>query len=37
MVGQAIVAAFIATFNEYPPRPRPSSFTVDRIMDRLHD
>jgi arylsulfatase A-like enzyme len=35
MAGQAIVATFIATFKEYPPRQRPQSFTVDQIMEKL--
>jgi arylsulfatase A-like enzyme len=35
MAGQAIVAEFIATFKEYPPRQRPQSFTVDQIMEKL--
>jgi arylsulfatase A-like enzyme len=33
--GQALVAQFIETFKEYPPRQRPQSFTVDQIMERL--
>src|SRR5271170_2006366 len=33
--GQAIVAEFIATFKEFPPRQRPQSFTVDQIMEKL--
>jgi arylsulfatase A-like enzyme len=33
--GQAIVAAFIGTFKEYPPRQRPQSFTIDQIMEKL--
>ena len=33
--GQAIVAQFIATFKDYPPRQRPQSFTVDQIMEQL--
>jgi arylsulfatase len=33
--GQAIVAKFIDTFREFPPRQRPQSFTVDQIMERL--
>lgn len=35
MAGQAIVAEFISTFKEYPPRQRPQSFSVDQIMERL--
>jgi arylsulfatase len=35
MAGQAIVAEFIATFKEYPPRQRPQSFSIDQIMEKL--
>jgi arylsulfatase len=30
-----MVAKFIGTFEEYPPRQRPSSFSVDQIMEQL--
>jgi len=36
MAGQAIVAQFIETFKEYPPRQRPQSFSVDQIMEKLN-
>jgi arylsulfatase len=32
---QAVVGQFIATFKEFPPRQRPSSFGVDQIMEQL--
>ncbi len=32
---QAIVAKFIATFKEFPPRQKPQSFSVDQIMEQL--
>jgi arylsulfatase A-like enzyme len=32
---QAIVSRFIATFREFPPRQKPSSFSVDDIMETL--
>ncbi|MGH6917696.1 MAG: arylsulfatase, partial [Geminicoccaceae bacterium] len=32
---QALVARFIATFQEFPPRQRPSSFSIDDIMEQL--
>jgi hypothetical protein len=32
---QAQVAQFIGTFNEFPPRQTPSSFSVDQIMETL--
>jgi arylsulfatase len=34
---QAIVAQFIATFKEFPPRQRPSSFSVDQIMEQMQE
>jgi hypothetical protein len=36
MVGaQAVVAEFIGTFKEFPPRQRPQSFSIDQIMEQL--
>lgn len=32
---QAIVGQFVETFKEFPPRQRPSSFSVDQIMEHL--
>ena len=32
---QALVAQFIDTFKEFPPRQTPSSFSVDQIMETL--
>jgi arylsulfatase A-like enzyme len=32
---QAMVAKFIGTFKEFPPRQKPSSFSVDDIMEQL--
>ena len=32
---QAIVAQFIGTFKEFPPRQKPASFSVDQIMKTL--
>jgi arylsulfatase len=32
---QSIVGDFIATFKEFPPRQRPSSFSVDQVMEVL--
>jgi hypothetical protein len=29
------VAEFISTFKEFPPRQRPSSFSVDQIMEQM--
>jgi arylsulfatase A-like enzyme len=35
MAAQAIVAEFIGTFKEFPPRQKPQSFNLDQIMDQL--
>ncbi len=32
---QAYVARFLATFQEYPPRQTPASFTIDQVMEKL--
>jgi arylsulfatase len=32
---QAIVAEFLGTFKEYPPRQKPASFSVDQVMEKL--
>jgi arylsulfatase len=32
---QAFVSQFIATFKDFPPRQKPSSFSVDQIMSQL--
>jgi arylsulfatase len=32
---QEIVARFVETFKEFPPRQRPSSFSVEQVMDLL--
>ncbi len=32
---QALVGEFIETFKEFPPRQKPSSFSVDQIMEQL--
>jgi arylsulfatase len=34
---QDIVANMLATFQEFPPRQKAASFTVDQVMDRLVD
>jgi arylsulfatase len=33
---QALVAQFIGTFKEFPPRQKPASFSVDDIMETLN-
>jgi arylsulfatase A-like enzyme len=36
MVGaQAVVAEFVETFKEFPPRQRPQSFSIDQIIEQL--
>ncbi|MGB5810430.1 MAG: sulfatase-like hydrolase/transferase, partial [Polyangiales bacterium] len=32
---QQIVARFLATFKDYPPRQKPSSFTIDQVVEEL--
>ena len=36
---QAIVAEFIKTFEEFPPRQKPASFSIDHVMEKMtsHD
>ena len=34
-VGPAVVSKFLATFKEYPPSQRPSSFTIDQIVEKM--
>ena len=32
---QVIVGEFLSTFQEFPPRQTPASFTIDQVMERL--
>jgi hypothetical protein len=32
---QAHVGKFLATFKEYPPRPKAASFTIDQVLEQL--
>ena len=32
---QEIVAEFLGTFQEFPPRQKAASFTIDQVMDKL--
>jgi arylsulfatase A-like enzyme len=32
---QAYVGAFLGTFQEYPPRQKAASFTIDQVLDKL--
>ena len=34
---QRYVAQFLATFKEYPPRMKPGSFTIDKVMEQLNE
>jgi hypothetical protein len=31
----AVVAQFLATFKDYPPSQRPSSFSIDQMVEKL--
>jgi arylsulfatase A-like enzyme len=35
MLGSPIVAKFLATFKDYPPSQRPSSFSIDQIVEKM--
>jgi len=35
--GQSIVAQFLATFEEFPPRMKPASFSVDQILSKMEE
>jgi arylsulfatase len=32
---QPVVAKFLATFKDYPPSQRPSSFSIDQIVEKM--
>jgi hypothetical protein len=34
---QSIVGDFLATFQEFPPRQKAASFTVDQAMEKLQE
>ena len=34
---QAIVGGFLKTFQEYPPRQKPGSFSLDRVLEELQE
>jgi arylsulfatase len=34
---QAIVAEFLATFKEFPPRQKSASFSLDQVMAKMMD
>jgi hypothetical protein len=33
--GPAVVGQFLATFKDYPPSQRPSSFSIDQLVDKM--
>ena len=35
MGAQAIVAKFMETFEDFPPRQKPASFTIDQVMQKI--
>jgi arylsulfatase len=32
---QTYVANFLATFQEFPPRQKPASFSIDQVMEKM--
>jgi hypothetical protein len=34
---QAIVGEFLETFEEFPPRQKPSSFSVDQVLEKARE
>jgi arylsulfatase len=34
MAAQPLVGQFLATFKDYPPSQRPSSFSIDQLVER---
>jgi arylsulfatase A-like enzyme len=34
---QALVAEFLATFAEFPPRQKPASFSVDQVLEKMQN
>lgn len=35
--GQSLVTQFLATFNEFPPRMKPATFTIDQVLAKMED
>lgn len=35
LAAQSVVAPFLATFKEFPPSQRPSSFSIDRLVEKM--
>ncbi len=34
---QTVVGEFLGTFKEYPPRQKPGSFSLDRVLEELQN
>jgi arylsulfatase len=34
---QAVVGNFLGTFKEFPPRQKPGSFSLDRVLEELQE
>ena len=37
LAAQAIVADFLATFQDFPPRQKAASFTIDQALEKMED
>jgi hypothetical protein len=37
LAAQAIVAEFLSTFEEFPPRQKAASFTIDQALEKMAD
>jgi hypothetical protein len=35
LASQPIIAKFLATFKDYPPSQRPSSFSIDQLVEKM--
>jgi hypothetical protein len=35
MAAQALVADFLATFKDFPPRQKAASFTIDQALEKM--
>jgi hypothetical protein len=37
LAAQALVTDFLATFQEFPPRQRAASFTIDQALEKMNE
>ena len=37
LAAQALVAEFLATFKDFPPRQKAASFTIDQALEKMAD